>query len=400
MHAALLCSLLLTADAQTLVVDTDFPGGSAEVAAIDQSERLIRLTPTAHKDRGWACWWYLRVSGITPGQTITLDVGEAPWATPDRAAFSLNGTTWQQTAPGQRDGKRIVYRQQIDAETAWFAWGPPFVPADAEELVKEAARSPHAEAFLLCKTREGRDVPALRISEGDLPPSQRRGIWVQARQHAWESGSSWVGKGFLDWVLSDKPEAQSLRRGSLIVFVPIMDIDNVHRGAGGKNQVPQDHNRDWSDQPHWRAVEAAQQQILDIADQGRMDLFVDLHNPGADAREPYFYVVPDGMLTPAGRQNLAAFLKAAQTEMTGPLPFTGRTIESGARYDANWEAISKNWVARHAGPGVVALTLETAWNTPHSTQTGYQQVGRELGRAIERYVRDESDQSDPESPQP
>src|SRR5690606_19826386 len=102
-------------------------------------------------------------------------------------------------------------------------------------------------------------------------------------------------------------------------------------------QVPQDHNRDWSDQPHWRSVEAAQQQILDIAEEGHMDLFVDLHNPGADAREPYFYVVPDGMLTPAGRQNLKAFLDAARAEMTGPLPFTGRTIESGARYDANWE---------------------------------------------------------------
>src|SRR5690606_35933588 len=195
------------------------------------------------------CWWYLRVDGIEPGETIMLDVGQAPWATPDRAAFSLDGSMWQQTAPGRRDGKRIVYRQQIDARTAWFAWGPPFVPADAKALVEEAACSPHAEALLLCRTREGRDVPALRIAEGDLPPAERRGIWIQARQHAWESGSSWVGKGFLDWVLSDAPAAQALRRQSLIVFVPIMDIDNVHRGAGGKNQVPQDHNRDWSDQP-------------------------------------------------------------------------------------------------------------------------------------------------------
>jgi hypothetical protein len=397
MHIPLLCSLLLTAPPRLLVVETDFPGGSAEVE-IDQSERLIRLTPTAHKDRGWACWWYLRIDGITPGETITLDVGEAPWATPDRAAFSIDGTSWQQTAPGTRDGKRIVYQQPIDAQTAWFAWGPPFVPADADALVKAAARSPHAEAFVLCKTREGRDVPALRISEGDLPPTERRGIWIQARQHAWESGSSWVGKGFVDWVLSDTPEAQSLRRRSRIVFVPIMDIDNVHRGAGGKNQVPQDHNRDWSDQPHWRSVEAAQHGILEMTEAGGMDLFVDLHNPGADAREPYFYVVPDEVLTPAGRQNQAAFLKAAQTEMTGPLPFTGRTIESGSRYDANWQAISKNWVARHAGPRVVALTLETAWNTPHSTQPGYQQVGRELGKAIERYVRADPDESNPVVP--
>jgi hypothetical protein len=35
----------------------------------------------------------------------------------------------------------------------------------------------------------------------------------------------------------------------------------------------------------------------------------------------------------------------------------------------------------------VALTLETAWNTPQSTQENYQRLGRELGLAVERHLR-------------
>ena len=73
--------------------------------------------------------------------------------------------------------------------------------------------------------------------------------------------------------------------------------------------------------------------------------------------------------------------------MTGPLAYQGEVHESGAKYDRNWKKIGKNWVALNTRDHVVAVTLETAWNTPHSTTDGYQQVGRELGLAIERYFR-------------
>lgn len=386
-----IAAVVTASDAATpLSVTTDFPGGSAAVEEIDQQERRIRLKPTDYPQRGWACWWYFHVDGITPGETITIDVGDAPWATPDRAAFSVDNQDWQQTSPGAREKGRIVYRQKIDAGEAWFAWGPPFVPADAERLVQRVAtQSPHATDFILCQTREGRATPAVRITEtaaGDAPP--RSSIWIQARQHAWESGSSWVAAGLVDWLISNDPAAQALRQRATITVVPIMDIDNTSRGAGGKNQVPQDHNRDWTDQPYWRSVIAAQEAIREADAEGEFDLFIDLHNPGADARNPFFYISPDELLSDVGQQNLKRFLDAAEAEMTGPLAFTGHTIASGNKYDPQWRAISKNWVTSHCRDHVVAVTLETAWNTPHSTTSGYQQVGRGLGQAIERYLRE------------
>jgi hypothetical protein len=166
-----------------------------------------------------------------------------------------------------------------------------------------------------------------------------------------------------------------------------MDVDNVHRGAGGKNQAPQDHNRDWSDAPHWRSVAAAQKAISDLDASGQFDLFIDLHNPGATDRAPYFYVPPKNLLSPVGHRNLQSFIRASKDSITGPLPFCGKVIASGARYDPKaWSAISKNWVAMHCREHVVAVTLETAWNTPQSTTAGYQQVGRELGIAINQYL--------------
>lgn len=391
------------AEADTFSATSDFEGGSGDIKSVDQATGTIVFEPSANPKRGWPCWWYIKVSGIGAGQTITLNLGassvrmhnnqllSSSWAMPLRATFSTDGKTWRHTAPGKKQGKRMVYQQKIDTAEAWFAWGPPFVPTDAQALVESIAKaSAHATAFELCRTQEKRAVPALRISQagaGAADDKDRLGIWIQARQHAWESGSSWVARGFIEWLISDDPRARALRKKTLIHFVPLMDVDNVAHGAGGKGQHPHDHNRDWSDKPVFAAVAAAIKSIKKQNDAGRFDLFIDLHNPGPGDHLPFYMISPLKDLSPQGRTNLLRFIDTTKTEMTGPLKFNRKPRESGANYDKNWTKISKNWVTHHAKQHVVAVTLETSWNTQNSTTSGYKTVGRQLGLAIERYLR-------------
>ncbi len=386
----------------SLAVVTSFPGGHGQVEVIDQKTRTIRLAPVEIQQRGWACWWYVRVTGIKPGETLTLDVGKAPWATPDRAVYSLDNRNWAQTGQGTGRPGGIVYRQRIDATEAWFAWGPPFTVEQAHALVAWAAESiPGARPFSLAETRDGRAIPAIQVGgPADGTGADRSAaassstterpvhtVWIQARQHAWEAGSSWVCKGFVNWLGSNDPRAAALREQAEIYVVPIMDVDSVHRGTGGKNQHPQDHNRDWTDAPHWPAVRAATSRIRSLNRQGRFDLFVDLHNPAPRDDTPFFFVPPRNLLAEPGRRNLQRWIATSREEIRGPLAFAGKVRESGPGYDAKWQQISKNWVAFNTSDHVVAVTLETTWNSPHSTADGYEIVGRELGRAIERYLR-------------
>ncbi len=373
-----------------LACTSDFEGGSGKIESIDQAKRIIRLTPTPHKDRGWDCWWYVKVTGIEPGETITLDFGggRGNWAMPLRAAFSPDGRRWVQTAPGKRAGKRILYQQKVDGREAWFAWGPPLVPGDAAKLVQRVARSsPHAVQFEHCRTRGDRPVPALRVSQPGASDAERFGVWVLARQHAWECGSSWVARGLIEWLVSDDPRAEALRKRSLVTIVPIMDIDNTAIGAGGKEQKPHDHNRDWSEEPHWRSVEAAMARIKELDAAGRFDLFLDLHNPGWVIQDSFFLAVPRNLISDVGCRNLDRFLQAARVEINGPLKFNNKVDILEPKYDPLWQHMGVHWVVRHAREHVVALLLETPWNTPHSTTEGYCRVGQQLGLAIERYFR-------------
>ena len=383
------CLLLITsAVCGDLSVNTDFPGGSGLVESIDQKTRSFTIRPTPHKDAGWECWWNLQLSGITPGEEVTLTVRGMAFALASRGSFSYDGRAWQQTPPGKIEKGFVTYKLKFEREKVWLAWGPPFQLSDAQALIaRTLKRKVGATQFELTKTKEDRSVPALRWDPPAQGDKKRRGIWLQARQHAWESGSSWVGAGFVDWLASDDEAAKSLRATTRIVYVPIMDVDNVERGAGGKDQKPHDHNRDWSDEPVFNAVRAAQNGIHEMDEAGEFNLFIDLHNPAPGDLKPFFYAVPANLLSPVRAENQAQWLKTAE-EFLGreKLGLAKNIKESGPGYHPLWRQISKTWVVHNTRDPVVAVTLETSWNTPHSTQEGYTDFGRALGKAIHAYL--------------
>lgn len=387
-------------------VSTDFEGGSARVESVDEAARTIRFMPGGDPQRGWPCWWYLRVDGVASGETWTLDLGgsdrparnngqdtgkplTATWAMPKRAAFSTNGSTWQHTEPGQRQGDRMHYAITGTGQPLWIAWGPPFTPRDTDALIAAVEHAlPSAKSFELARTREGRPVRGIHISEGGAmkPPA----VWVQARQHAWESGASWVARGFAEWLASDRPEARWLRTHAEIFLIPIMDVDNVATGNGGKEANPRDHNRDWDERPVYPEVAAAQKHLRTFAKEGRLDVFLDLHNPGAGDLRPFFFVGPEELLADAARTRRAQLLSAATTRIAEPLLLDPKPHVTGQSYHPLWRQISGQWVNANGNPHTVAACLETSWNTPHSTTEGYRTVGRQLGETVADLLRQPS----------
>jgi hypothetical protein len=375
-----------------LTIDTNFPGGSARIESLDQAARKLVIRPSSHKDAGWECWWYFHLRGITPGEKLALTVRGMSFALPRQASYSLDGKTWQHTAVGKSEKGEVTYQLKFDQDHIWLAWGPPFQLSDAKQLISRAlAANTGAKEFELARTKAGNHVPALRwepSTSSNDSKAKKHGIWLQSRQHAWESGASWVGAGFVDWLSSNEAEAKALRANTRIVYVPIMDVDNVERGAGGKDQKPHDHNRDWSDEPVFAAVKAAQGEIAKMDEAGEFDLFIDLHNPGPSDAKPYFYVTPADLHSKERAAKQAEWLTSAR-EFLGKekLGLDSKTRESGPGYHPLWRQISKNWVNQHSREHVVAVTLETTWNSPNSTQDGYRAYGRALGRSIQHYLQ-------------
>jgi hypothetical protein len=261
---------------------------------------------------------------------------------------------------------------------------------DAEELLADVAkRVPGAARFDLSTTRDGHMVKGVRVGREDAPFQ----AWVNARQHAWEAGGSWVGRGFIEWIASD--EAAEFRERACVHFIPIMDVDNVAIGAGGKEAVPRDHNRDWSASPVYPEVAAAQRRIREIHAKHGLDVFLDLHNPGAGDKKPFFFG-PFGFerLTGIQRRNYTRWMELAAASINGPLAVEPKyRFATYVKTDEERSRMSSGWVRANAGEHTISVTLETAWNHPASTQDGYLAAGRQLAKALADYSK-----SDPRKP--
>ena len=388
--------------AEPLKVVSDFEGASVREVEIDQETRTISFMPGGDPLRGWPCWWYFRVDGLTPGEAITLKLrgssvtvptrGKplgAEWAMPAQATFSTDGKTWLHTAKGKKQEEWMNYSLQVEGTSAFVAWGPPYTPGMASAFVKRMAeQSPYASADELCRSRGDRPVPMLHVMEGDRKSEERFGVWIQARQHAWESGSSWVAQGFTEWLLSEEPEAAWLRQHAEIFIVPIMDIDNTATGNGGKDAQPHDHNRDWSAEPHWNEIIAAQRKVQDLAVEDRMDVFVDLHNP-APGDPTFFYILPSDLLKEPMIGLRDQFIQLSYARISNgksSIPMSSKSKTTGPSYHPLWHQMSATWVCMNANPHTVSLCLETAWNTPHSTTEGYREVGANLAATVQEFL--------------
>lgn len=391
--------------ASALTVEVGFEGSSVRQVETEVTTQTVRFMPGGDPARGWPCWWQFRVRGLQKGKPLILKVRasdlpmpqsnglpygkplSASWSMPDQAAYSLDGYVWHQTSPGTKQDGEMVYQIETEADSLFVAWGPPYTPGQAMAMVKRLdEQHAMAKAEELCTSREGRPVPMLHVREGKRAPSHRFGVWVQARQHAWESGASWVCEGFSEWLLSEADEAAWLRQHSEIFIVPIMDVDNTATGNGGKEALPQDHNRDWTEKPNWNEVTAAQKHIRRLASEGRMDVFIDLHNPAPGDRKAFFYAGPDEMLSEVARKNWLLFQELAKEKISRVMPMLEAPKVTGASYHPLWRQISRNWVQLNGNEHTVSACLETPWNTERSHVQGYKAVGATLGAALQGFL--------------
>jgi hypothetical protein len=386
----------------SLTVSTDFEGGSAKVLELNPDTQTVRISPAGNLNRGMPNWWYLRVEGVDTNKPVVLEVAalsvsvgpvgktnllNVGWTLPACAAVSTDGVNWRQTSPGQRQGSQCVYTVPTTSGTLWLAWGPPFTPRDAVKFADDLAQA-HAfvKKFILAKSIEGRPVPGVEIYEGKKPLAERPAVCVLGRQHAWEVGGSWVSKSLAEWLAGDDEPAKWLRQNAQFIFVPLMDVDHVATGDGGKWALPQDHNRDWSEAPHWPEVAAAQKMVLPFVKEGRMDIFLDVHNPSAGQKVTKFYRDYPPYISEKGAALEDRFLALAREAFGEIETFDGKP--SKPEDLPVWHAISTPWFLDHGNPQTISFTVEVPWNTPQGTPEGYRDVGKKLGLAVEKYLRE------------
>ena len=288
--------------AEPIRFNTNFEGGSlGTVEALGEGSFRCRVKGQ-QDERGrnrQANWYFFRMEGVKDrALTITLtDVvgeyndkpGACPMGPDIVPVWSADGERWRPAPSLAWDdrAKEATIRLRPEADTIWIAHQPPYTPRRLARLLEEIGRSDHARIEVIGKTARGRDLHLVTITDAEVPDRDKRCVWLQARQHAWESGTSYVMEGALRFAVSDEPPARELRRRVIFKFTPMVDPDGCALGEVRFNANGYDVNR------HWGEVDLRDKTLLARMpeiwyvktsiyaqmDKGRkIDLLLNLHN--------------------------------------------------------------------------------------------------------------------------
>lgn len=295
-------------------------------------------------------------------------------------AISPDGAQWRTVPTEALPGHRVRVALTMPGATLHVARMQPYRLSDLATLLDRVAGSPHAAVTTIGKTAQGRPLEIVRIGDERAP----RRVFVRARAHPWEAGSSWVAHGLLTRLLEDDAEAAKWRRQFVVYVLPMANKDGVARGGTRFNVNGRDLNRNW-DRPADASLapeNAALERWLEtrIAAGHKPDLAIELHNDGRGLLHISRPPVPD---LPRYLERMAR-LEALLREKTW---FTEGHTDGAFR---NSGTLGDGWLERY---GIDALVHELNANwiegrKAHSSAALWQEYGASLPAVFAAYFAD------------
>src|SRR5262249_23569528 len=139
--------------------------------------------------------------------------GSCPMNEKIRPAMSEDGKAWghAEDMTWDNEKKEATLRLKPKRDSIWLATQAIYPHSRLMTLVDELKQSPHARVEVIGKSVQGRDLMLITVTDFAKSDREKKTLWLQARQHAWEGGTSYVTEGALRFAVSDHAEARALR---------------------------------------------------------------------------------------------------------------------------------------------------------------------------------------------
>ncbi len=325
-------------------VVSNFEGASVgkveQVTATHLRCATVGQTDQDHRNRQ-ANWYYFELTNL-PHSEVTVDLvnlaGEYNYHGPvyavdrkTRPVYSYDRVTWTHFSDAQVswDDKEphLTLQFKPTGDHMWIAHVPPYTNQDLARLLDSFAASPYLAKANVGRTVQGREMLLLTITNAKIPERNKKVIWLMFRQHAWETGSSWVGEGAIRFLLSDDAQARRLRDENIFKIFPMADPDGVATGGVRFNKNGFDLNRNWDtiDPRTMPEIAAQHKAVLDWVDSGHaVDLFLSLHNT-----ESGEYIEAPQLFHALGERLFHRLVETTTFNPTGPLRDAAETTTAG-----------------------------------------------------------------------
>ncbi|XP_076426009.1 cytosolic carboxypeptidase 2 isoform X22 [Peromyscus maniculatus bairdii] len=258
----------------TLLFESRFESGNLQKAVrVGAYEYELTLRTDLYTDKHTQ-WFYFRVQNTRKEVTyrftiVNLLKPKSLYAVGMKPLMysQLDATTYN--VGWRREGREIKYYKNSaddgqqplfcltwtvqfphDQDTCFFAHFYPYTYTDLQCYLLSIANNPIQSQFCkpraLCRSLAGNTVYLLTITNPSRTPQEaaaKKAVVLSARVHPGESNGSWIMRGFLDFILSNSPDAQLLRDIFVFKVIPMLNPDGVIVGNYRCSLAGRDLNR-------------------------------------------------------------------------------------------------------------------------------------------------------------
>lgn len=238
---------------------SDLAGGRLSDVWLDGDTLFVARIRPENTPINASAWYAFKVWSDVPrtiAVRLTYDDGrhrywpkvrarDRPWAPMSDDAVQLDSA-----------GHTATVRLRVGPDTLWVAGQPLITSVDFRHWTDGLARLPHVSREEIGRSRLGRAIDMLTITDA---PAADRHVLLISRQHPPEVTGTLALVRFVEEIIGDSPLAREFRRHFQVRVVPLVNPDGVDLGHWRHNTGGVDLNRDWAEfrQPETRAVRDA-----------------------------------------------------------------------------------------------------------------------------------------------
>lgn len=249
-------------------IHADFPGGNIQVERMQND--TVWLKPDLRDTQGFWFYWYFAVNRAK-GKSIVFKLPNDCFTRAGVAVSTDGGDNWKWEQPEAFHSRSFSYTFTSNKEVR-FAFAIPYTQSNWDQFTAAYRKDPNFKFSTLTKTKKGREVEMLTISQPSGTPKVK--VLFTARHHACEMTANFVMEGIIEAIANDN----WLKENVEFRFIPFVDKDGVEDGDQGKNRHPWDHNRDYSENSIHETTSAIKKHIPAWIE-GQKNVVLDLHCP-------------------------------------------------------------------------------------------------------------------------
>lgn len=304
------------------------------------------VNPNEPKNQRSSRWFYFLMSGMK-GDSIVMEIKGSD---PLRAMYSYDNFTFHRFTEGEFN--KNVLHKRFDRDSIYLAYFTPYTYSYLQHKISEWSGSRVVKVDTIGRSADGLPLQLLRITDGSVSDTGKKGVWVQSRVHPSESPSSFVLEGFVDR-LTDI-EDRALLKNTVFYVVPMTNPDGVIKGLSRTDARGIDHEGNYNCDTLKTASEvvAIKRFITSLFEREQgLELFLNIHAQVAGKSSYWIHTA----------ESSSQFLYDKKRLMSAHTELFPEKKRGNDGFIARRDKVPEGWIFNQWGDRCVAVTLEVPY---------------------------------------